>query len=99
MNANPKLMELAETERPQERLQRLGAAALSDIELLAMLLRSGSKGHNVLNVAASLLNEAGSLSQLVRWTDNEFIKIKGIGNLGFSGWWSDHRSVLPTAPE
>ncbi len=81
MNANSKLMELAETERPQERLQRLGAAALSDVELLAMLLRSGSKGHNVLNVAASLLNEAGSLSQLVRWTDNEFSKIKGIGKV------------------
>lgn len=81
MNANSKLMELAETERPQERLQRLGASALSDIELLAMLIRSGSKGHNVLNVATSLLTEAGSLSRLVTWDDNEFRKFKGIGKI------------------
>lgn len=79
MNANSKLMELAETERPQERLQRLGAAALSDTELLAMLLRSGSKGHNVLNVASTILNEAGSLSNLVTWDDSEFRRFKGIG--------------------
>ena len=72
-------MELAETERPQERLQRLGASALSDTELLAMLLRSGSKGHNVLNVASTILSEAGSLSNLVTWDDSEFRRFKGIG--------------------
>jgi len=81
MPAHPKLMEIAETERPQERLERLGAAALSDSELIAMILRSGSKGHNVLTVAASLLTEAGSLSQLITWSDSEFVKFKGIGKV------------------
>mgnify|MGYP005747843379 CR=1 FL=1 len=74
-------MEIAEAERPQERLERLGASALSDVELIAMILRSGSKGHNVLNVAASLLNDAGSLSQLIHWSDGEFVKFKGIGKV------------------
>lgn len=74
-------MEIAEAERPQERLERLGASALSDVELIAMILRSGSKGHNVLNVAASLLNDAGSLSQLINWNDGEFVKFKGIGKV------------------
>ena len=81
MNSNSKLLEIAETERPQERLQRLGAGALSDTELLAMLIRSGSKGHNALNVAADLLREAGSLSRLVSLDDSIFRKIKGIGNV------------------
>ena len=74
-------MEIAEAERPQERLERLGVSALSDVELIAMILRSGSKGHNVLNVAASLLNDAGSLSQLIHWSDGEFVKFKGIGKV------------------
>ena len=81
MNENSKLMELAETERPQERLQRLGASALSETELLAMLLRSGSKGHNVLNIASEIINDAGSLSNLVSWDDSEFRRFKGIGKV------------------
>jgi len=43
-------MEMAAGDRPQERLERLGAAALSDTELLAMLLRSGTQGHDVLTL-------------------------------------------------
>jgi DNA repair protein RadC len=81
MNENAKLMELAESERPQERLQRLGASALSETELLAMLLRSGSKGHNFLNVASNIINDAGSLSNLVSWDDSEFRRFKGIGKV------------------
>ncbi len=81
MPASTRICELAKTERPQERLQRLGAAALTDAELIAMLLRSGSKGHNVLQVATDLLSSAGSLSQLIAWPDSEFEKIKGIGRV------------------
>ena len=43
-----RLRETAVGERPQERLEKLGAAALSDTELLAMLLRSGTRGYDVL---------------------------------------------------
>jgi DNA repair protein RadC len=56
---------MAVAERPQERFQRLGPSALSDTELLAMLLRSGTRGHDVLSVAAQLLSKAGSLAQLI----------------------------------
>ena len=79
--ATPKLRELSVSERPQERLERLGANALSDIELLAMLLRSGSKGRNVLTVATQLLSDAGSLADLIAWTNEDFRKIKGIGKV------------------
>lgn len=81
MKTHSKLLELAESERPQERLERLGASALSDTELLAMLLRSGSKGSNVLEVAAQLLADAGSLAGLVSWSDSAFREIRGIGKV------------------
>lgn len=85
MNENPypplRVQDLAVGERPQERLERLGPAALSDTELLAMLLRSGSKGHNVLAVAQQLITESGSLATLVQWTDADFRRLKGIGRV------------------
>lgn len=75
------MRELAATERPQERLERLGAGALSDVELLAMLLRSGTRGHDVLSLAGALLREAGSLGALIGWRERDFRKLKGIGRV------------------
>lgn len=69
------------TERPQERLCRLGSSALSDAELLAMILRSGTKEFNVLELAKELLKEAGTLNNLLYFTIDDFKKIKGIGNV------------------
>lgn len=77
----PRLKDLAVSERPQERLERLGAVALSDTELLAMLLRSGSRGHNVLALSQQLLTTAGSLAQLVQWTQADFRRLRGIGRV------------------
>ncbi len=76
-----RLLELAVAERPQERLERLGPASLSDTELLAMLLRSGTRGHDVLTLAARLLTTAGSLAGLVTWRETDFRKLKGIGRV------------------
>ncbi len=78
-NDSNRLRSLAVGERPQERLQRLGPAHLSDTELLAMLLRSGTEGNDVISLATRLLSEAGSLAKLTRWTDKDFRKLKGIG--------------------
>ncbi|MGC4073028.1 MAG: DNA repair protein RadC [Nibricoccus sp.] len=79
--ASSLLREMAASERPQERLQRLGPAALSDTELLAMLLRSGTRGHDVLSVATRLLAEAGSLAHLITWRETDFRRLKGIGRV------------------
>jgi DNA repair protein RadC len=68
-------------ERPQERLERLGAGALSDTELLAMLLRSGTQGQDVLAVSARLLSEAGSLTRLLAWHEADFRGLRGIGRV------------------
>ncbi len=77
----PTLKEMAPGERPQERLEALGAGALSDTELLAMLLRSGSRGMDVLKVAGALLAEAGSLAELLAWQAEDFRRVKGIGKV------------------
>ena len=69
------------SERPQERLERLGASALSDSELLAMILRSGPPGVDVVSMSSQLINEAGSLSSLLRWTAEDFTQIRGIGKV------------------
>lgn len=78
---NNRLREMAAGDRPQERLERLGAAALSDSELLAMLLRSGTRGHDVLTLATRLISEAGSLAGLIAWQDADFRRLKGIGRV------------------
>jgi DNA repair protein RadC len=68
-------------ERPQERLERFGAAALSDTELLAMLVRSGTHGHDVLTLSSRILSEAGSLAGLLSWHEADFRGLKGIGRV------------------
>jgi DNA repair protein RadC len=76
-----RLQDMDSAERPQERLCRLGSSALSDAELLAMILRSGTKEFNVLELAKELLKDAGSLNNLLYFTIDDFKKIKGIGNV------------------
>ncbi len=76
-----RVKDLAVSDRPQERLEKLGPAALSDTELLAMLLRSGSKGHNVISIAQRLIAEAGSLAALVKWNETDFRRLTGIGRV------------------
>ncbi|MEO7414570.1 MAG: DNA repair protein RadC [Opitutaceae bacterium] len=76
-----RLRDTAVGERPQERLERHGAAALSDTELLAMLLRSGTRGQDVLTLSSRLIAEAGSLAGLISWKEIDFKKLKGIGRV------------------
>jgi DNA repair protein RadC len=74
-----RLRQTAVAERPQERLAKFGASALSDAELLAMILRSGTAGQDVLTLATRIVAEAGSLGGLVGWRAADFQKLKGIG--------------------
>ncbi len=76
-----RLRDLAVNERPQERLEKHGPGALSDTELLAMLLRSGSKDLDVLSLSSRVISEAGSLAGLLTWSDSDFKKLKGIGRV------------------
>lgn len=76
-----RLKDLAQSERPQERMQRLGVRALSDNELLAMLIRKGSRNLDVLGISNRLLAEAGSLENLLKWSVSDLRRIKGLGTV------------------
>ncbi len=58
--------EMPEDERPRERLARVGPQALSSAELLAIILRTGVKGENVVTMASRLLAQYGGLAGLSR---------------------------------
>jgi DNA repair protein RadC len=76
-----RLRDMAAGERPQERLEKFGPQALSDTELLAMLLRSGTRGQDVMTLSARLISAAGSLSGLLKWQVEDFCQLKGIGRV------------------
>jgi DNA repair protein RadC len=76
----PRIKDLAVGERPQERQERCGPETLTDVEQLAMILRSGSAGRNVKCVAEDLLAAAGgNLAGLLVWSAADFRRVKGIG--------------------
>jgi DNA repair protein RadC len=67
-----------ERERPREKLLSLGSATLSDAELLAVLLGSGSRGKDALALGRELLNSAGTLGALLGQPDQQ-IPAGGLG--------------------
>jgi DNA repair protein RadC len=77
--AQLKIREMPREERPREKLAALGPAALTSPELIAILLRTGVKGANVVEVARQLLEKYGSLTELSRCNVDELSKIRGIG--------------------
>jgi DNA repair protein RadC len=66
-------------ERPREKLLEKGAAALSDAELLAILLRSGIAGHSAVDLARDILKRFGSLRQLIAADRVRFCAGPGMG--------------------
>ncbi|MBI4024942.1 MAG: DNA repair protein RadC [Verrucomicrobia bacterium] len=74
------LREIPEDNRPRERLERFGSAALTDAELLAILLRTGLKGLSVVQLGEKLLKHYGGLESLMRCSVREMSRIPGIGN-------------------
>lgn len=66
-------------ERPRERLLQLGASALSDTELLALLLGTGVRGQNVVELSRQLLSTFGGLGGLVTAPRSEVLRTPGIG--------------------
>ena len=74
-----KIRELPEHERPREKLAAHGANALSDTELIAILLRTGMKGASAIDVGRKLLQEFQTLGGLARCGVPELSRIKGVG--------------------
>ncbi|MGQ9618524.1 MAG: RadC family protein [Candidatus Aminicenantia bacterium] len=74
-----KIKDLPENERPRERLERYGTNYLSDAELIAILIRTGTKEASALDIAKALLSETKGLAKLFSMDFKELSSIKGIG--------------------
>ncbi len=73
------LKDLPQDARPREKLLARGPSALSDAELLAVLLRTGMPGKNVLQMGQELLRTFGGLSGLLHTTADDLQRINGLG--------------------
>ena len=73
------IKDLPDRERPGERLAELGAEALTDPELIAILLRTGMKGRSAIEVGRELIGQFGTLNDLSRATLEELCVVPGIG--------------------
>lgn len=74
-----KLKEMPQTERPREKLLKYGKENLSDSELLAIILKTGSKGENVCNLSLKILNQIKNLENLKNINLETLTNIKGVG--------------------
>ena len=74
-----RIKELPASEQPRERLRDYGPSALSDAELLAILLRTGLQGLNVVQMAQKLLLEHGGWPGLQRLSFEELCHVHGFG--------------------
>lgn len=83
MNQSNTIREMPRDERPYEKCSRLGAEHLSDVELLAVLLRTGTRGENALELAGRILYHAGGIGILGihQFSAERLKQIKGIGNV------------------
>lgn len=70
---------LPTSERPRERLRELGARALADGELLALVVGCGRPGESALQLGHRILGEAGGLSRLARRSPEEWLSVPGVG--------------------
>ena len=73
-----KIKDLSKDERPRERLQKHGPKSLSNSELLALVLRQGSKKESVLEMANKLLTKY-HIKSISRKTVSDLMKTDGIG--------------------
>ncbi len=74
-----RIADLDQSQRPRERLERLGAGALTDAELLAILIRTGVPGENAVQVGQRLLQKLDGLRGIHQAAFEDVCQEKGIG--------------------
>jgi len=81
VKAKKRIKDLPKFERPREKLLKYGADKLSDAELLAILLRTGTKGKSALEIAEEIIKNAGGTFKGLAGKDIEdIIKVLGVKN-------------------
>lgn len=74
-----RMRDIPEAERPRERMEYYGARALSNTDLIAIFLRSGTAKASVMDIATQVIANYGSLTKLSKATLDELKKFPGIG--------------------
>ena len=74
------IRDLPQSERPRERLRDFGANQLNNAELIAILLRVGSEGENVINLSSRVLSTFNGLAGLSRASYGELCSLHGISD-------------------
>ena len=80
MNEKKSIKEWAKDDRPREKMISKGKAALSDSELLAILLRTGMEGQSAVDLARTIMNSVGN--DLIKLSDLSFKELKDIKGIG-----------------
>lgn len=75
-----KITDMPLEDRPREKLLQRGAQALTNVELLAIFLRTGTRGKTALDLAQDLLREFGDLRSLLGADQVQFCQAKGLGD-------------------
>ncbi|MDY6011921.1 RadC family protein [Clostridium sp.] len=78
MNNYLRIVDIPKNERPKEKLLKYGAESLSNPELLAIVLRTGTRGENVLNLSQRIITELNGLNGILNASMKEMTKIRGI---------------------
>ena len=79
MTLPSRIKDLPQHERPRERLAEHGAEALTDAQLIAILLRTGVRGQSAVDVGRALIQRFGTLSEMSRASLEEIREILGVG--------------------
>ncbi|WP_456484943.1 UPF0758 domain-containing protein [Desulfurobacterium sp.] len=74
-----RVKDLPESDRPREKLLKLGAENLTDAEIIAILLRTGIKGKNVIDLAREILIRFGGIEGISEASVRELSTFKGLG--------------------
>jgi DNA repair protein RadC len=74
-----RIRDLESSQRPRERLASLGGPSLSNAELIAILLRTGIKGINAVQLGQKILMDCGGLAGLHRLSYTELCRMRGVG--------------------
>ena len=74
------IKQLAESDRPREKMMQKGAEALTDAELLGILIGSGNTDESAVNLMQRILSACdNNLNQLAKWEVRDFARFKGMG--------------------
>lgn len=79
-----RIADLPADARPREKLLARGPQALSDAELVAILLRTGVRGQSAIDLASGLLNHFGGLHGLLNAPSDKLRKVKGLGSAKYA---------------